>query len=69
MINAEDLTAVRIEAVGGYALLADATQPGVERIGGARLYPAPLESGLAIVADSRYIAVAVRRDASVTFSH
>jgi HK97 family phage major capsid protein len=49
--------------------MSDPTAPGVERIGGATLYVAPaLAAGTAVVCESRFIALAVRRDAAVDLS-
>jgi HK97 family phage major capsid protein len=67
-INAQDLTALRIAVVSGGYTMSDPTQPGVERIGGATLYPAPLPAGTAIIAESRYVALGIRRDAAVDLS-
>lgn len=68
-ISAADLTTIRLEALtGGFRLTGDPTAPGIERVGGARLITAPLPAGTAIVCQSDYIALAIRRDASVDFS-
>ncbi|MBO9533931.1 MAG: phage major capsid protein [Solirubrobacteraceae bacterium] len=68
-ISAADRTAVQLETLtSGYKLTTDPTQPGVEYIGGARLIVAPLTAGTAVVCQADYIALAVRRDASVQFS-
>ena len=53
---------------GGFAT-SHPTQPVVERIAGATLFATPaLNAGEALVADTRYPVLAVRRDASVDFS-
>jgi HK97 family phage major capsid protein len=67
-ISPADLTALRIAVVGGGYQMSDPTAPGVERIGGATLYPAPLPAGTAVVAEARFIALGIRRDATVDFS-
>lgn len=68
-ISAADLTAIRLEALtGGFRLTGDPTAPGIERVGGARLITASLPAGMAIVCQSSYIALAIRRDADVDFS-
>lgn len=67
-ISPVDLTALRIEVVGGGYQMSDPTQPGVERIGGAQLYPAPLSAGTCVVCEARYIALGIRRDAAVDLS-
>jgi HK97 family phage major capsid protein len=67
-MNAADIGAVQVAAVTGGFSLSDPTRPSVSQIGGAVLYPAPLAAGTALVADARFIAVAVRRDASAEFS-
>jgi HK97 family phage major capsid protein len=67
-MNAADIGAVQVAAVTGGFSLSDPTRPSVSQIGGAVLYTAPLAAGTALVADARFIAVAVRRDASVDFS-
>jgi hypothetical protein len=48
--------------------MSDPREPGIERIGGATLYPAPLPAGTAVVCESRFISLGVRRDASVDLS-
>jgi len=70
IVSPEDLTSLRLEALtGAYATLADPTAPGIERIAGAALYPTPaFRAGTALIADMRYVAVAVRRDATAEFS-
>jgi HK97 family phage major capsid protein len=76
-INAADLTAIRKSKSSGGVYLAlpggsvtgDISQPGVEVIGGARMFVSPgIPAGTALVADARFIQVAVRRDISVDFS-
>lgn len=77
-LSAADATAIRKQkAAGGGQYLAlpggsvtgDISQPGIEMIGGARFYISPgLAAGNAVVADSRFIQVAIRRDVSVDFS-
>jgi HK97 family phage major capsid protein len=69
-LSAADVTALRLEALtGSYATLADPTAPGIERVGGAVLYPTPaLSRGNALIADMNYVTVAIRRDARVDFS-
>ena len=67
-INATDYTAIRKAVVSGGYAISDPTAPGVERIGGAQLYAAPLPAGTAVVTEARFIALAVRRDATVEFS-
>jgi HK97 family phage major capsid protein len=67
-INATDLTTLRKAVVAGGYAISDPTAPGVERVGGAQLIPAPLTAGICIVCEARYISLAVRRDASVDFS-
>jgi HK97 family phage major capsid protein len=67
-LNATDLTALRIAVVAGGYTMSDPTQPGVERIGGATLYVAPVAVGTAVVCESRYVALGIRRDAAVDFS-
>ena len=67
-LNAADLTALRIAVVAGGYTMSDPTAPGVERIGGAQLYVAPLTAGTAIVAESALIALGIRRDAAVDLS-
>jgi HK97 family phage major capsid protein len=68
-LNPADLTAVRkAVTTGGYAI-SDPTQPGVEVIGGARLYAVPsIAAGALLVAQADQIVVGVRQDASVSFS-
>ena len=63
-----DLTAIRKSVVSGGYAISDPTAPGVELVGGAQLIPAPLTAGTAIVCESRFISLAIRRDASVDFS-
>lgn len=71
-INPADLTALRKERAvpgGQYLLQPDAQAAGAERIGGATLIPtAGLAAGTAVVAEARFIVLAVRKDASVDFS-
>jgi HK97 family phage major capsid protein len=68
-MNSGDITAAQIAAVAGGYPISDPTAPGINRIGGATLYPVPgMAAGTALVGDARYIAVAVRRDASAEFS-
>jgi HK97 family phage major capsid protein len=68
-ISPADVTNVRKATVNGGFAISDPTTPGVERIAGATLYPTPaLNAGEVLVADTRYIVLAVRRDASVDFS-
>ena len=68
-VSAADVTKVRLQALtAGFMLTADPTAPGVQRIGGATLIPAPLPAGTAVVCEARYIALAVREDAEVDFS-
>ena len=67
-MNAADIGAVQVAAVTGGFSLSDPTRPSVSQIGGAVLYPAALPAGKALVADARFIAVAIRRDAAVDFS-
>ena len=67
-VNAADMGAIQVDAVKGGYSLSDPTRPGVTAIAGAALYPAPLPAGTALVADARFIAVAVRRDATADFS-
>ena len=71
-LNPADLTGLRKERAvpgGQYLLQPDAQAAGAERIGGATLYPtAGLAAGTAVVAEARYIVLAVRKDASVELS-
>ena len=67
-MNAGDIGAVQVAAVTGGFSLSDPTRPSVSQVGGAVLYPTPLPAGTAIVADPRFIAVAIRRDARAEFS-
>ncbi len=77
-LSSADLTAIRKQkastggqylALPGGSVTGDITQPGVEMIGGARLFVSPgISAGTAVVADARFIQVAVRRDISVDFS-
>jgi hypothetical protein len=39
--------------------MSDPIAPGIERIGGAQLYPAPFPVGTAVVAEARFVALAV----------
>jgi HK97 family phage major capsid protein len=68
-VNAADLTAIRKEVVTGGYSISDPTAPGVERVGGAQLIPAPVTAGSAVVCQASFIALAVRRDANVEFSN
>ena len=67
-----DLTGLRKERAvpgGQYLLQPDAQAAGAERIGGATLIPtAGLSPGTAVVAEARFIVLAIRKDASVDFS-
>ncbi len=76
-LNSADLTAVRKSktttgaylALPGGSMTGDISAPGIETIGGARVYVSPgLPLGDAVVADARFIQVAIRRDISVDFS-
>ena len=68
-LNAADKTALVIAAVNGGYSTSDPSAPGISRVGASRLLVAPgLEAGVAVVADPRFIAVALRRDASAEFS-
>jgi HK97 family phage major capsid protein len=77
-LNAADATAIRkqkAETGGGYlalpggSLTGDISAPGVESIGGARFFVSPgIPAKTAIVADARFLQVAIRRDLSVDFS-
>ena len=67
--NPVDLTAIRQAVVTGGYSISDPTAPGVEAIGGARLYAVPsIPAGSALVAQADQIVVGVRQDASVSFS-
>jgi HK97 family phage major capsid protein len=68
-LSPADLTKIRQETVAGGFGISDPTAPGVERIAGATLYQTPaLNVGEVLVADTRYVVLAIRRDASVDFS-
>jgi HK97 family phage major capsid protein len=68
-LSPADLTKIRQAVIGGGYSISDPTAPGVEKIAGATLWPTPaLNAGEALVADARYIVLAVRRDAAVDFS-
>jgi HK97 family phage major capsid protein len=69
-LNPADLTAIRLEILAGkYPQMSDPTQPGVERVAGARLYGTPaITAGSAMVCQANEIIVGVRKDASVEFS-
>jgi Phage capsid family len=68
-LNAADKTAVQIAAINGGYATSDPSAPGITRVGASALYTAPgIAAGSAVVCDPRYIAVAIRRDASAEFS-
>lgn len=74
-LNPSDLTGLRKQkatGTGQYLLAPDAASlqgGGAEHIGGAQLYPTiGLAAGHAVVADSKFIQMAIRRDATVDFS-
>jgi HK97 family phage major capsid protein len=76
-LNAADATGIRKAksengaylALPGGSLTGDISAPGVESIGGARFYVSPgIAAKTAIVADARFLQVAIRRDLSVDFS-
>ena len=68
-INPADLTTIRQAIVAGGYSISDPTAPGAEAVGGARLYPtAAMTAGKALVAQADQIVVALRQDATVTFS-
>jgi HK97 family phage major capsid protein len=67
--NPTDLTAIRQSVVSGGYSISDPTAPGVEAVGGARLFAVPsITAGTALVAQADQIVVGVRQDASVSFS-
>jgi hypothetical protein len=67
--NPTDKTAVQVAAVTGGYSTSDPSAPGITRVGSSVLWPVPtLPVGTAIVADPRYLAVAIRRDAAAEFS-
>lgn len=69
-LNPAALTELRLAALtGGYLLTANPVAPGIEGIAGATFFPTPgIAPKKVLVADARYILVAVRRDAAVDFS-
>lgn len=70
VLSAADATSIRLEAISaGYLLTQDPTQPGVDQIAGCRLLVAPsFRSREALIYDSNYLVVAIRKDATVDFS-
>lgn len=66
-----NITALRLlkDTAGRPLLQPDMQAAGAERIAGATLYATPaLSAGTVVVAQSRFIVLAFRRDASVDFS-
>jgi HK97 family phage major capsid protein len=68
-LHPDVLTDVQVEALNGGFAISDPTDPGINVVAGVRLEPTTaLTAGTVVIADSRYIVGAVRRDAAVVFS-